>query len=137
MFRSQFESAEEREARSRETAHVFDVTEDKARQEFKDVSDINFLIAQYGGNMQMLPMQVTPPEYGTADFDVDALTARIEAQTLQLAFSSLPEAIRAKYGSWQAVFAAIANGSLTTLEEKAEAVAEVSSAADAASPKAP
>lgn len=122
-FRSQFESAEERELRSLETAAAFDPTEDKARQEFKKDADANWLIKKYGANIP-----VAPVAYGEANFDVDALTARVQAQTLTDAFSALPEAIRAKYPTWDAIMQGIANGSLTTLEEKVETPAEVSSA---------
>lgn len=122
-IRSQEDAPEAFEAASLAAAKEFDPKEDKARQEFKQESDANWLIKKYGANVPMAPTR-----FGEAYFDSDALSARLQASTLHGAFAALPEAIRAKYGNWQAVLEAIERGELTTFEQKAGSLAEGTSA---------
>lgn len=95
----------------------FDPKEDRTRQEFKKECDANFLLRKYGGGVPLASVQ-----YGEQDFDVDRLTAINVARRLEDAFSDLPAHVRDRFGSWDAVFAAIQSGDLTTLEAAQEAI---------------
>jgi len=88
------------------------------RQEFKDDSDINFLIARYG----VLTNNGRTPQYGEMDTDLDLQQAYQAVQVAENAFGDLPPQIRAKYGQWAALAQAIAFGE-TTLDAEIAALA--------------
>lgn len=82
---------------------------DQTRQEFKDDSDINHLLARYGA----IPHTGSTPIYGEYDFDTDLMAAHERVQQAREAHNSLPASLRAAYPTWAALAAALASGDLT------------------------
>lgn len=91
-----------------------DPSEDRARQEFKSETDTLTLLKRYGAGIPLRQVQ-----FGEAFTDVDRLTAISQVDSLQEAFTALPEHLRQKFGSWQDLVSAISRGELTTLEPPA------------------
>lgn len=78
---------------------------DMARQEFKDETDVNKVLARYG--IDGLPRK---PEYSAVDYDMD-LQQSIEAiKEAERAIAKLPTPLREKYGTWERLFAGAYNG---------------------------
>lgn len=78
--------------------------EDKARQEFKQEADLNFLMRKYGA----LP-PVTQFPQGEVDFDVDLLTARVAVQEARDGYGRLPADFREAV-SFDQFMVSLANG---------------------------
>lgn len=82
----------------------FDPSTDRTRQEFKDEADITKILHRYG-----VP-QRTNPQYGDYDYTLD-LQGAMEALTeANQAVERLPEALKGKYGSLQALQDGILTG---------------------------
>lgn len=79
--------------------------ESHTRQEFKDESDINFLLERYGA----IPPGRTP-QYGVVNFDDDLTTAFEAVQEARAAHARLPKEIRDLYPDWQSLAEEIAKG---------------------------
>lgn len=113
---------------------------DQTRQEFKDDSDVNKLLARFGA----IPHTGETPVFGEYDFDLDLQTAHEHIQQAAEAHNALPASLRAAYPSWMALAAAMASGEVTvkaapvkkTEPQKAAASPEVPSGGDGASPAA-
>lgn len=88
--------------------------EDKARQEFKDEADINWLLRKYGA---LPPVQSFPQ--GEVDYDLSLLDAKMAMEEARAAYEAFPRVLREQL-SFQGFLAAVANGSFK-IEEKSPA----------------
>lgn len=100
-IRSQLDSFD---ADSLASGIAFDPSENMTRQEFKDETDINWLLNKYGA----LP-QMREPQFQDVDYDMDLLTAYEAVRQAQTVFGNLPHDIREKFGSWESLAAAMAD----------------------------
>lgn len=99
---------------------------DTTRQEFKDETDVNKILARYGVNAQMRPVQ-----YGESDFDLDLQTALQAVYTAQDAVRNLPPDLAAKYPTWESFMQAAYNGNLQRdLDAKKAAATSATNAPD-------
>lgn len=83
-----------------------DPAEDKARQEFKDESDVNVLLRRFGAG----GFEARPVVYGTQDFDTDLQTVYAAAAVAQDGWLKLPEHVRRRYPGWPELLAAVDRG---------------------------
>lgn len=105
-MRSQAASAVEMALWSDESALTCDVSEDKARQEFKEDADVNVILRRFGaGGFEMRPVQ-----YGTQDMDADLQTVYAAAAVAQDGWLKLPEHVRRRYPGWPELLAAVDRG---------------------------
>lgn len=102
--------------------------EDRARQEFKNECDVNWLLRKYGA----LPPSQTFPQ-GEVDFDLSLLDAKMALGDARKAYEAFPRVLREKL-SFEGFLTAVANGSfrMAPLPPK-EAPAGSSAGADAGS----
>lgn len=86
-------------------AKVFPPEDNQTRSEFRDESDINFLLERYGA---------LPPgrgvHYGAANFDDDLTTAFETLERAREAHDQLPPAVKKLYPNWQMLALEIARG---------------------------
>lgn len=81
---------------------------DLARQEFKDETDVNKILARYGVNAPMREAQ-----YGLeVDYNLDLQQSLAAIYAAQDAIRKLPPDLRAKYPDWQTAMQGIYNGTL-------------------------
>lgn len=113
-----------REAASLATGLYCDPADDRTRQEFKDESDINWLLHRYGALPDRRPVQ-----YGDEDFTTDLLSAYEAVQTAQNLFDSLDPTIRAQFASWRDLAQKLVNDQLpvTAPPQPTSTVAGISS----------
>lgn len=78
-----------------------------ARQEFKDETDVNVLLRKYGVHV---PQRQT--HFGAIDTDVDLQQAIDAVHQAKSAWDQLPENLKERYGTWQALFNAVESGQL-------------------------
>lgn len=102
-----------------------DPKDDRARQEFKKESDANYLIKKYGANLPMGNVR-----FGVQEFGIERFEALQRLETAQETYDGLPEAVKAVYPNWEALLAAIADGTYQT-----PVADEVSSSAEGVEPK--
>lgn len=88
---------------------------DMARQEFKDESDINYMLSRFG---------VAPPRgaptYGEWDDTIDLQTSIHAVEEAKYAYSKLPESLRNKFNSMEELLTAVQNGSLVIKDDEAK-----------------
>lgn len=88
--------------------------EDKARQEFKDEADINYMLNRFG---------ITPPRgaptYGEWDDSIDLQAAFQSVSDAQVAYQRLPDNLKAKFTRMEDLLSALENGSLVIKNEDA------------------
>lgn len=86
---------------------------DRARQEFKNEADINYMLSRFG---------ITPargaPTYGEWDDTVDLQTALQSVSDAQLAFRRLPPELQAKFPRMEDILTALNNGSLVIKDDE-------------------
>lgn len=82
---------------------------DMTRQEFKDESDVNKVLARYGVNTPM-----REPTYMSVDYNQDLQQALDAISTAQEAIRQLPDPLRAKYGSWDRLMTGLYDGTFKT-----------------------
>lgn len=87
---------------------------DVARQEFKDEADINYMLSRFG-----ITQPKGAPSYGTWDDSIDLQTAIQSVRESRAAYNELPEVLRNKFPSMEAMLTAIDNGSLVLKDEQA------------------
>lgn len=84
-----------------------DENKDHARQEFKEEADINHMLNRFG---------ITPergaPTYGVWDDSINLQSAMDSVREAREGYRTLPEELRQKFPSMEAMLAAIDNGSL-------------------------
>lgn len=81
---------------------------DLARQEFKDETDVNIVLAKFGvGSMRQ-------PEYGAVDYNMDLQIALESIREAERAIEKLPPELRTKYSTWERLLDGAYNGELKT-----------------------
>lgn len=100
---------------SRKLRRSFQGTDDHARQEFKNEQDINKMLARYGVPGAVAAQRAT---IGEVNFDMDLQQSLHMLQETRAAYNRLPADLQQKYGSWQAILAAIEAGELTELPKE-------------------
>lgn len=85
----------------------FDPSLDKARQEFKQESDVNIILARFGVNAPQ--KQAT---FGEVDYNIDLQTAFAAIADAKRAHRELPEEIRRDYPTWQSLLNGIESGEI-------------------------
>lgn len=90
----------------------FSTSEDLARPEFKDESDINKMLARFG-----VPNQQQNPTFGEVDFSFDLQRAYGALEEAQAAYDGLPDDLRRKYANWSDLLRAVATGELKAPEQ--------------------
>lgn len=105
---------------------------DMTRQEFKDESDMNKVLARYGVDAQQRPI-----EFGTIDFDLDLQQGLHVIRDVEVALGRMPKSIRDKYSDLNELARAFADGSLEAMLQAQraadKAVADGAAAAAASS----
>lgn len=123
---------------SMEVAIDCSVEPDLTRQEFKDETDVNKILARYGVEAQMRGQ----PQYSEIDYDMDLQQSLESIREAQRAIGKLPEELRQKYSTWERLLDGAYNGEfkadLATYHEtkKMEAEAAAKDALAAANPPA-
>lgn len=108
---------------NRRTAVIFNPADDTTRQEYKTESDINVILDRFG--IDAFKNMPTPNSTGTFDFTIGLQDAMHAANGAREVFAQLPEGLRAKYKTWQAMMTAAENGSLEKdLDRSAELLKE-------------
>lgn len=82
-------------------------SKDMARQEFKEETDINILLAKFGVNQQQ-----RQPQYGEADYTVDLQQSLHAVEQTKQAHKHLSPEIKSKYPTWQSMLDGMASGEL-------------------------
>lgn len=112
---------------------------DLTRQEFRDETDVNKVLARYGVNTPM-----REPEYQEVDFDSDLQQALDSIRQAERAIAKLPADLYAKYPTWELLMDGAFSGNFKTdvaayyeqqAAEKAAADAAAVAAASSAEPK--
>lgn len=80
---------------------------DMARQEFKDETDVNKVLARYGVNAQM-----REPQYSEVDYNMDLQTSIESIREAERGIARLPVELRDKYGTWERLLAGAYNGGI-------------------------
>lgn len=111
-MRSQAASAEEMEQWSDDAAISFPESEDRARQEFKDESDVNVILRRFGAG----GFEPRPVVYGVQDFDDDLQGVYIAAAEAQAGWNRLPEHLRKRYPGWPELLAAVDAGEASLVD---------------------
>lgn len=82
---------------------------DMTRQEFKDETDVNKVLARYG-----IDGMKRPPEYSAVDYDMDFQQALDSIREAERAVKRLPPELRAKYPMWERLLSGAYSGTLQT-----------------------
>lgn len=82
---------------------------DMTRQEFKDETDVNKVLARYGVNGLM-----REPQYSEIDYDMDLQQSIESIREAERAIGKLPLELREKYSTWERLLAGAHNGSMST-----------------------
>lgn len=94
---------------------------DMTRQEFKDETDVNKILARFGVNTPM-----RQPIYGAVDYDMDLQQSLAAIKTAQQTADKLPKQLRDKYYHWEMLLEGMRSGQFKTdldaylAEEKAK-----------------
>lgn len=91
------------------------VTENKdhTRQEFKDESDINYMLSKFG-----VTQPRNAPMYGTWDDSIDLQNALAAVEEARVGYRTLPEELRKKFGSMEELLSAVNRGDLVLKGEE-------------------
>lgn len=95
---------------SKKAGLEFDPAEDTTRQEFKNETDTGEILRRMGMG-GMVPQ--TAPTFGEWDADVDLQAALIAVQHAKVAHSRMPEELRKKYPTWEALLRGIERGEIS------------------------
>lgn len=108
MYHHRAQTDSDFDAVSLYTGLDFDPEDDKTRQEYRDESDIHFLLNKFGG----IDDPRRPLQFGEADFDVDLLQAHEVIRSARERYNSLPQHIRDQFPDMLSVIAAHESGKL-------------------------
>lgn len=101
------QSDDKGEIYSRATATIMsDDHPDRARQEFKAETDVNYQLRRFGVGR--------PLKFGEADYTIDLQGALTAIAAARRAHSKLPKEVRDKYPSWRDMLSAVENGELNS-----------------------
>lgn len=115
------------EASSQANRIAFDPREDRARQEDKDMADINKIVKLFGGSL--VP---PPPNSAEVDYTLDLQNALHAVRQAREAYDTLPYDLRQKYTDWKQLLQAIEDGTYETPEAEAKRVEAAAAAEKAA-----
>lgn len=87
---------------------------DMTRQEFRDEADINYMLSRFG-----ITQPRGTPVYGEWDDTIDLQVALQSVSDARTAYQQLPENLRDKFPSMEAMLTALENGSLLIKNEEA------------------
>lgn len=82
---------------------------DLARQEFKDETDVDKVLARYG--VDGLKRR---PEYSEVDYNMDLQTSLESIREAERAIAKLPTELRGKYSTWERLLDGAYNGEFKT-----------------------
>lgn len=85
---------------------------DTARQEFKDEADINYMLSRFG-----ITAPRGTPTFGEWDDSIDLQSAIESVREAHAGYVTLPEDLRNKFPSMEAMLTAIDNGALVIKED--------------------
>lgn len=83
---------------------------DMTRQEFKDETDVNKILARYGVD----GMRLREPQYSEVDYDTDLQQSLESIREAERAINKLPEELRGKYSTWERLLDGAFNGEFKT-----------------------
>lgn len=86
----------------------------RARQEFKDEADINYMLSRFG-----VTQPRGTPTYGEWDDSINLQDAIDSVREARAGYSRLDPELRRKFPSMEAMLTAIENGSLVIKDEEA------------------
>lgn len=81
---------------------------DRARQEFKKETDVNYILTRFG-----LPASGRPMMFTDVDYTIDLQQAFSAMEQAKHAHRALPDNLRQKYTTWRDLLNALENGTLT------------------------
>lgn len=87
---------------------------DRARQEYKQDADINYMLSRFG-----ITQPRGTPTYGEWDDNIDLQQALDAVAEARAGYRNLPEELRNKFGSMEDLLRAVENGSLVLKDEEA------------------
>ena len=87
---------------------------DTARQEFKEESDINYMLSRFG-----ITQPRGTPTYGEWDDSIDLQMALESVREAREGFNRLPKELRDKFPRMEDILRAVDNGSLVIKDEPA------------------
>lgn len=100
-------------------AHIHDIDEtvnvDRARQEYKNDADINYMLSRLG-----VTQPRGAPVYGEWDDNIDLQMAIESVREAKTGFRSLPEELQKKFGTLEDFLTAVDNGSLVIKDKEPE-----------------
>lgn len=99
------------------------------RQEFRDETEINTLLARYGVGQAQRPLT-----FGEANYDLDLQQALMAIEEAKVAHYRLPDHLKTQYPTWREFLNAVETGQLT--KDGLEPPAEPPPAAPPAAPPA-
>lgn len=94
---------------SLETALDCSTKPDLARQEFKEETDVNKVLARYG-----IDGIRREPQYSSVDYDMDLQQALESIREAERGIARLPTELRSKYDTWERLLDGAYNGQLKT-----------------------
>lgn len=83
-------------------------SKDMARQEFKDESDVNMILARFGVDS----FQAKQPLFGETDYDIDLQQALAAIKTAKEVHHGLPPELRKIYPTWRSMLNGANTGDL-------------------------
>lgn len=106
---------------SLDTALDCSILPDLARQEFKEETDVNTVLARYGvGGMKR------QPEYSELDYDMDLQQSLMAIREAERAIEKLPPELAEKYSTWERLLAGAYSGNFKTDLDSYQAAKEAS-----------
>lgn len=100
-----------------------DTNQDRARQEFAQEADINYMLSRFG-----ITEPRGTPTYGEVDDSIDLQIALEAIREAQAGFKTLPPELQAKFKNMAELIRAVDNGSLVLKDEPAPGPAPVTPA---------
>lgn len=97
---------------SQATRLHFPGDEPGARQEFKQQTDVNYIMKRYGGVPQGLS------QFGEVDYTLNLQEALTRASEAKAAYDRLPQELRQRYPSWPAILDATMRGEIQKIENE-------------------
>lgn len=91
-----------------------DTNKDMTRQDGKDEADINHMLSRFG-----ITQPRGAPTYGEWDDSIDLMSALNSIDEARTGYDKLPEELRRKFPSMEAMLTAVNNGSLVIKDEPA------------------
>lgn len=98
---------------SDDSAMSFPAGEDRARQEFKDETDVNVILRRFGAG----GFEVRPVQYGIQETDLELQTVYAAAAVAEDGWLKLPEHVRKRYSGWPELLSAVEAGQAVLVDK--------------------